>query len=1076
MRSLIRNLLSGAVLLALCFSCASSGGARALRAAKVPIEQTKLYPQLGHSFPVSSVVFSPDNTLIISGAADNLVKIWDIESGRELWTLSGHSSTVKSVAVSPEGKHIVSGSLDNTIIIWDTENGRALQTLTGHGAAVYSVAYSPDGRYIASGSADRTVRLWDAESGQELRTFTGHSFWVNAVSFSPDSRYLASCSRDNTIRIWDVQSGRLLRSLSGHSDEVDALCYSPDGKFIASGSHDMTIKVWNAENGREMRTLEGHSGVVKSIAYSPDGRYIVSGSSVDATIKIWDAGTGQELNTIESTGIESLSYSPDGQRFASGSHDNSISVWSAAGGVELQKLSSRSSWARALAYSPDGKFIAAGSADRTIRIWEAGYGRVVRFLTGHTASVRALAYSPDGKYIASGGADNSVRVWNAETGQELWTLTDHSSVVRAVAYSPDGRFILSGSADNTLKIWDTETGLALRTLSGHGAPVNTLAYSPDGLYIASGSEDASIKIWEAETGLELRTLRGHDSWIINLAYSSNGRYIISGSMDRTMKVWDLESGEATDTLEGYSGEQQSGMALSPNGRFIAATTGGDATGSGVDSRTIRIRDADSGKLRFELTGHTNEIYALAYSPDGRFIASTSLDGTTRIWDSVVGRELAQFIGFNDDEWISVTPDGYYNSSFKGDGYFNIRRSGQVYGLDRYRPAFFKPALVQSRLQGLSTRSSRGFRGPNINGVSAPPDILVGEYEAGKLPVQISSRYLPLKMVKVFQNGRLLGNDVLGSLEGTGFKPAPTGLTVTGNAKKLDFILPLTLEGGTNTIEIVALDGFTEGRHFVELEGPPEQPEAEEELPKLWVFSIGVSRYDDPRINHLGFAAFDAREVLNFFKAQEGKQFGKVNTLFLSTGELLSPTWNNITQGLGAFFREVGSRDTVILFLSGHGVSDKEGNYHFLPSDLRLTEGNIPFEGTLSCQDINAALDIPGRKLVFIDSSHTAGIRAGNIRNVDSIRLAREFQDNRPLIFNSGHGDELSYENAQYQLGLFTYALLQGLQGQADTRRDGQVTMAELDAYVTKTVSTLSGGRQNPSASGGYKDFVVAVTE
>jgi hypothetical protein len=361
-------------------------------------------------------------------------------------------------------------------------------------------------------------------------------------------------------------------------------------------------------------------------------------------------------------------------------------------------------------------------------------------------------------------------------------------------------------------------------------------------------------------------------------------------------------------------------------------------------------------------------------------------------------------------------------------------------------------------------------------VSAPPDILAGDYAEGNLPVRISSGYLPLKTVKVFQNGRLLGSDVLGGVAGAGFKRAPTGLAVAGNGKALEFALPLALEGEGAAVELIALDGFTEGRLLVDMKGPPGQAGAEAGLPKLWVFAVGVSRYDEPRINHMGFAAFDAREFLNFFKAQEGKQFGKVNTLFLSTGELLSPTWNNITQGLGAFFREVGSRDTVILFLSGHGVSDKEGKYHFLPSDLRLAEGNIPFEGTLSCQDINAALDIPGRKLVFIDSSHTAGIRAGNIRNVDSIRLVKELQDNRPLIFNSGHGDELSYENAQYQLGLFTYALLQGLQGQADTRRDGRVSMAELDAYVTKTVSTLSGGRQNPSASGGYADFVVAVTE
>jgi WD40 repeat protein len=1009
--------------------------------------------------------------LVVSGSADSSVKIWDLEKGREMFTLPEHEGPVRSVAYSPDGKRVVSGSADYTIRLWDAVTGEELKALPGHSNVVNSVAYSPDGRFFISGSADRTVKIWDAESGQPLKTLSDHSRWVNDVCYSPDGRIIASASGDGTVKLWNAENGVLLRTLSGHDGEVHTVRFSPDGRLIASGSADSAVIMWDAGNGRELRTLAGHDGAVRALVFSPDGRHIASASSVDSTIRIWDSGTGQQIRSFGIAGVESLSYSPDGKYLASGSLDNAVRLWEAGTGRETLVLAGRSSWVRAVAYSPDGRYLALGSTDRTVRIWEAGTGRETLTLAGHTATVRSVAYSPDGRQVVSGAADSSVRVWDAKTGRELMALRGHDSVVRAVAWDPTGRFILSGSSDRTIKVWDAGTGEELWTFTGHAGEVNALACSPDGFYFASSSSDRTVKIWDLAGG-NPRTFRGHAAAVVSVAYSPNGARLASGSADGTVKLWDLKTGGELETLSGYSTHIKSRLAYSPNGVFLAAA---------MNNNTVALFDAETGRETRVLWGHTGEVYDLAYSPDGRRLVSASLDGTTRIWDMVAGRELAQSIGFSNGEWITITPDGYYTASVWGDQYFNIRVGSDVYGLELYRPGFYNPYLVHSRLQGRSIRNARSLR--NINTFGVPPTLSItgpanGSYlnsATVELSASAGDRNVPLQSFRIYLNDRLIGADLMAGLAVTaGLKPTATGIAVAGKLREASFQLPLEMESGSNRIEVTVSNGSAEGRAAVTVEAPQYLSRSQSPiLPNLKILAIGISRYDDPRIDHLGFAVFDAREIINAFKDQEGKLYGTVTSLLIATGELQVPAKNNILRELSAFFQDLGSRDTALVFFSGHGVNDTDGNYFFLPADIRLDSGGgIPFQDALSVPDLAAALDIPGRKLLFIDTSHTPGISALNIRPVDATRLAADLRPLRPLIFTAGRGDELSAENAEYKAGLFSYAIQEGLGGKADSNGNRIITMKELDDYVSGRVPGLSGGQQHPSTHRleGYADF------
>ncbi|MEH2387943.1 MAG: serine/threonine-protein kinase [Nostoc sp.] len=271
----------------------------------------------GHSNMVHSVAFSPISPnlyyqeksgksagiadrnwgILASGSWDNTIKLWDVNTGKEIRTLIGHANWVNSVAFSPDGKFLASGSADCTIKMWQVHTGIEIQTITGHSDSVSSVAYSPrmpttnskDRQLVASGSNDYTIKLWQVYTGKNICTLTGHSFFVNCIAFSQDGEIIASGSADNTIKLWHINTGREIRTLIGHSDSVWSVAFSQDGQFLASASWDKTIKLWHVESGREISTLTGHSNYVRCVAFSPNGQTLVSGGD-DDTIKIWRRG------------------------------------------------------------------------------------------------------------------------------------------------------------------------------------------------------------------------------------------------------------------------------------------------------------------------------------------------------------------------------------------------------------------------------------------------------------------------------------------------------------------------------------------------------------------------------------------------------------------------------------------------------------------------------------------------------------------------------------------------------------------------------------------------------------------
>jgi RNA polymerase sigma factor (sigma-70 family) len=563
----------------------------------------------------SRVVFSPDGRRLASGAVDNTLKVWDAQTGQEFLSLkvrNGDAYPGFSLAFSPDGKRLASATTtwDNSkkaygageVKVWDAETGQELFSLPGE-INTLGLAFSPDGKRLA-GAVDKTVKVWDAQTGQELLSVKGHhAKTISSVAYSPDGKRLASASEDKTVKVWDAQTGQELLSLKGHTKTVNSVAYSPDGKLLASASEDKTVKLWDAQTGQELLSLK-HVEWVAHVAFSPGGKHLASAAG-DKGVHVWDPQTGQRPLTVQGAAaswVASVAFSPDGKRLASGGSGRpgsglgEVKVLDAQTGREIFAFQGHTAEITAVAYSPDGKRLASGAGDKMVKIWDAQTGQELLALKGHTDPVNSVAFSPDGKRLASGGGDDNeqgpgeLKVWDAMTGQQLLSLKGYSRPVWEATFSPDGKRLASaggaGGKPGEVKVWDAQTGQELLSLQGLTDIVFNVAYSPDGKRLAGGSGgyyfgDRAVKVWDARTGQELLSLKGHTAPVYGVLFSPDGKRLASSSWDNLVKLWDAETGQELLSLRVH-GDEANSLAFSPDGRRLA---------SGSSDGTVTIWDA-----------------------------------------------------------------------------------------------------------------------------------------------------------------------------------------------------------------------------------------------------------------------------------------------------------------------------------------------------------------------------------------------------------------------------------------------------------------------------------------------------
>jgi WD40 repeat protein/serine/threonine protein kinase len=254
----------------------------------------------------------------------------------------------------------------------------------------------------------------------------------------------------------------------------------------------------------------------------------------------------------------------------------------------------------------------------------------------HEAAVLCAAISHDGKRIASGSQDGVIKLWDASSGQELYSFRAHASHVRSVVFSPDGLRLASGSFDRTVKVWNVRADQLLPVWEkSTSEKVLSVAFSPDGQSLASGGGDGrdgseELKLWDAAAGEIIWARQGPNRGIWKLAFHPDGHFLAWKTQDGYVTVWDLETRRERLSLGPCEGTGL--LAFSPDGRLLAFTESGRRR----DGGEVTIWDWQTGRQLSTLRGHIGPIYALAFSPDGRRLATGSMDQTIKIWDAATG--------------------------------------------------------------------------------------------------------------------------------------------------------------------------------------------------------------------------------------------------------------------------------------------------------------------------------------------------------------------------------------------------------------------------------------------------------
>jgi WD40 repeat protein len=307
----------------------------------------------------------------------------------------------------PENPRLASAGSDGMVKVWDLATGREIFSFRGHADSIHSLASSPDGRLLLTGSKDGTARLWEATTGKPVGLPMSHQGEVRAVAFSPDGKRVLTGSKDKEARLWSVPECLLLVSIP-HTASVDAVAFSPDGETVLTGNGD-GVKMTRSGNG--VKLWEAQTEQILGVAFSPDGQHLASAgqgrpfSPFGGVVTFWDAGPGEgSVIMNEGKATHSVAFSPDGKRLASGHDDNTARVCepiSFAGHTfsrrECLTLRGHSGPVLSVTYSPDGQRLGSASADQTVKVWDSTTGRELLTLHGHSGPVSSVVFVPGGK-------------------------------------------------------------------------------------------------------------------------------------------------------------------------------------------------------------------------------------------------------------------------------------------------------------------------------------------------------------------------------------------------------------------------------------------------------------------------------------------------------------------------------------------------------------------------------------------------------------------------------------------------------------------------------------------------------
>ena len=543
---------------------------------------------------------------------------------------------------------------------------RALRTtkVIDVGDPIGKLSFSLDGKLLASAPdrrAEDIVRIYASDGSRLVGTRRG----VDA-SFGPRGRRLVTAGRNAVVS--DVRTRRRLLVLR-HPSAVLRASFSPDSSLIATTSRDRRVRIWNARTGRLLHALPASDPATVSshAAFDRTSRRLVTWGGGPAAL-IYDVLSGVPTARLLHRGrITVARFAPTTDLLMTGGRDKVARLWDGATGDELRVFRGHVGGVLDVAFSDSGELVATASVDGTGRVWDPRYATLVATLPGHSGFVSALDFSPGtGELIVTASRDRMARIFDADSGTLRATLAGHEESVRAAAFGSDPRTVATAGTDGTIRLWDARAFPVLKRVDELASPAEAVAFEPGGSRIVSaGRADLRNRLFALSDDPRLAfPARGFEdvarSEPVALGTSENGRVLVSSHRDGTIREWRSDEEKRFEVRETIEPEQGSRVrytviGVSPDGsQFVAGTR------NGVAGLWRGNRRQGSARLDRGLTSAT-------FSPDGRYVLTTSLDHDARLVDVQTGQQVwvlshasrisdADFSA--DGRWVAIAGPGY----------------------------------------------------------------------------------------------------------------------------------------------------------------------------------------------------------------------------------------------------------------------------------------------------------------------------------------------------------------------------------------------------------------------------------